>query len=169
MRWHLAAVALAWLSSALAVNIATPGACYGEFPVAFIEQRREYSAPRQPRGKYYLRAESFEPAKSEVEILSIANAVMDESAIAYISQLKSLKSIALVDVNVGDAGLALLLVGKHVQGLNISGSDITDISVNTLAHAVTLQDLYIDNTAMTFDGLRALKALRPDLRIHGPR
>jgi hypothetical protein len=121
---------------------------------------------RVSSAKHYVDESSFETAENgEIECVAVSNAVLEGSALAMISELRTLKQLKLEDTNLDDLHLGFILLPLECEILNISGTYVTDRCIPTLVSEAQLKELNVSNTAITAGGLARLREQRPDLVI----
>lgn len=154
-------VALAIIANANLSNAA-------DGPVHFVEPEHSVFVLRAIGVKSHIAARDFEkiPDVKVVQKISIVNAVLDESAKRTLAQGTSVLEVTLEDVNVDDKDLAFWAVRwRKCRFLNLSGTDVTDDSVDTIASMSSLRRIVLYNASITQKGIHRLRELRPDLAI----
>jgi hypothetical protein len=86
---------------------------------------------------------------------------------AGLKELKELKltHLHLYVTQVGDAGVKEL-TGLPLQFLQLEGTKITDTALKDLKEMKTLSDLTVTDTAVTNEGVTALRKARPNMKVY---
>ncbi len=84
----------------------------------------------------------------------------NDACLEPLSKLTNLTALGLYNTSVADAGVAQLpLVAPRLDYLNLAGSRVGDKGLEKLAALAALEDLWVEGTEVTDDGLRHLRPL----------
>ncbi|MFO0818342.1 MAG: protein kinase [Pirellulales bacterium] len=82
-----------------------------------------------------------------------------DDGLRHVGLLKSLRSLDLGLVPIGDAGVVHLAPLKQLTNLNLSHTRVTDGALSTVASLRALQSLALDNVPITDEGIKPLGEL----------
>jgi Leucine-rich repeat (LRR) protein len=101
-----------------------------------------------------------------LERLDLVQALITDEGLIAIGKLRSLVQVDLEANQLSDAGLAHLAGLENLRTLSLAGNEgVTDQSFQVLASLSMLTSLDLSGTAVTDQGLTALKAALPNCRI----
>ncbi|MCU0981486.1 MAG: hypothetical protein MUF25_20235, partial [Pirellulaceae bacterium] len=101
-----------------------------------------------------------------LERLDLVQALITDEGLAVIGELKTLAQLDLEANQLSDAGVAHLAGLENLRTLGLAGNEgVTDQSFQALASLPMLVFLDLSGTAVTEQGLTALKAALPNCRI----
>jgi len=109
--------------------------------------------------------------ETRIETLVLSTTGVTDAAGEVLAGLSALDSLRLDRTAFGDAGLAAL-AGSPVRVLNLYGSTISDAGLGALSALPRLERVFVWDTAVTEEGVRALEEARPSLEVvrsPGPR
>lgn len=97
--------------------------------------------------------------------LNLGGARIDDSALAFVSQIKQLEDLKLFHaVAVGDAGIPALAALTKLKVIEFGSVRITDRALEHLSKMPSLEEIHLAETWLTYEGgLRHLKQL-PNLK-----
>ncbi len=95
--------------------------------------------------------------------------VPDGDAWESLTQLERLFYLDLSGTNVGDLTVAILARIPNLDHLDLSYTKITETGLRSLESSTSLKDLYVSGTALTLTEIKAARLRRPDLEIIAPR
>lgn len=145
--------------------------------------------PRTPPGPEWLRNLFSVDLFAVVTHVNLAGSQVDDSSLAYVSELSKLESLNLGGTNVTDNGLRHLdaltrlerlnLANTHItddglarlakllqlKGLNLSNNKLTDAGVTHLRRMTQLESLNLNNTQVSDAGIQELQSALPTARI----
>lgn len=102
-----------------------------------------------------------------LERLDLVQALITDEGLAAIGELHSLVQLDLEANQLSDAGVAHLAGLENLRTLGLAGNEgVTDQSFQVLASLPVLASLDLSGTAVTDQGLTALKAALPNCRMN---
>jgi Leucine-rich repeat (LRR) protein len=122
-----------------------------------LNSAKQYLPSALPHGPGWLRSFFGENFFSDVSRVTLKGGDAD---LARIRGLSHLKELILTDANVTDIGLESLRDLRQLEGLWLSGSQISDKGLINLAGLNHLRVLCFYDTEITDDGLKELQRLR---------
>lgn len=107
-------------------------------------------------------------AAASIADLDLQSAGLDDSDLAAIDEFAALRVLRLSNNNLTDAGVAALAGMQNLEVLNLYGNaSVGDDALDSLAALENLTAVYLWGTAVTPEGIERLRALRPQLEVHG--
>lgn len=98
--------------------------------------------------------------------LNLANAALDDAALAALGALPEVTHLRLARNRLSDQSLAVLAALPKLRHLNLYGNAlVTDAGVETLASSASLRELFLWQTGVSADGVARLREQRPDLAV----
>lgn len=108
------------------------------------------------------------PRLHEVESLSFSRSSLPGNALENLPHMKRLRSLSLLDTDVGDIDMTPVSACRHLESVSLAGTDITSDGLSHLQNLVDLKRLLLARTGVNdgcVDLLAALPALQEvDLR-----
>ncbi|QQS12521.1 MAG: hypothetical protein IPK81_24135 [Rhodospirillales bacterium] len=96
--------------------------------------------------------------------LYVHKAKITDAGVAALKDMPGLRRLSLPETPVGD-GAAAALAGMKLQMLDLRATAVTDASLPTLAKIEGLSSLNVMQTKVTDDGVKAAKAVKPNMHI----
>jgi hypothetical protein len=91
--------------------------------------------------------------------------VFDDGDAPYLAELKELEGLALVNVQISDAGVANLQGLARLTWLRLNGTDVTDEGIRRLSGLTNLMFLDVRDTRVTDAGIADLNRALPALQV----
>jgi hypothetical protein len=110
---------------------------------------------------------TLEAVKDRLVQLNLRGTNLNDELAASLKPLTELTHLHLERTAITDAGLANLSGMQKLEYLNLYGTGLTDAGLTHLEGLAGLKKMFVWETKVTLDGVKSLKAKRPDLQIIG--
>lgn len=110
--------------------------------------------------KHLRHLESLESLSLPTHLYTSNKALITNAGLAYLSELKALKRLTILNDSITEKGVEALAKLKSLELLNIGGPNINDACMAKLAKFPALKELWIQHSAITDEGLAELKNLK---------
>ena len=97
--------------------------------------------------------------------IDLANTDVTDQGISHLAGFDRLERISLKDTSTSDPAARVLASLPALRVVNFFGTGLTDQGLLALAGAADLERVYAGQTAVTADGVRSARKLRPDLVV----
>ena len=88
----------------------------------------------------------------KLKVLSVAYADIDRDGVKSLRDLKELQTLALDETSIDDSAIAEVAV-VSLKNLRLGGTHVSDSGLHELARIGSLESLFINDTAVTLDGV----------------
>ena len=106
------------------------------------------------------------PQPASIEQLTLEACEIDSGLADWLKQATGLLELDLSFTKVGDSVVRSVASAHGLSVLWLTGSEVTDASIDTIIQMKALESVDLQRTAVTDSGLRRLKAARPQLQIN---
>lgn len=113
--------------------------------------------------------QTLEPAFEKITKVSLVGSDITDDSFYAISQMTSLRELYLQHTRVTGSDLPELTVLSDLKILDLSDTKITDANLLMVLQFPGLEELFVNNTAVSEDVVRAIMSYRPELKIHRER
>jgi uncharacterized membrane protein len=112
---------------------------------------------------------NIEPVFDRITKASFIGSDISDDALYHIANMSSLQELYLQQTKIKGTGLLHLSKLKNLVLLDLSKSEVTDAQLLNILHLPALKDVYIYETTISPEVLKALKDNRPAMQIHRER
>jgi hypothetical protein len=112
---------------------------------------------------------NIEPVFDRITKASFIGSGISDDALYHIASMSSLQELYLQQTKINGAGLLHLSKLKNLVLLDLSKSEVTDAQFLNILHLPALKDVFIYETSISPEILKALKENRPTMQIHRER
>ena len=105
------------------------------------------------------------PLAASIIWLDLSESSVTDAGMEHLRGMLALETLRLDHTAVGDNGLAALAGLPDLRSINLYGTPVTDSCRESLASMESLRRCYLGQTAMTSEGINALRNARSDVRI----
>jgi hypothetical protein len=97
------------------------------------------------------------PLKANLVDLGLRGAMITDTGLIHVAQMKNLERLDLSQTEVTDAGIVHLSSLPHLEYLNLFGTKVTDAALGPLSEIKTLRKVFLWQTAVTTNGLSVFR------------
>lgn len=112
---------------------------------------------------------NIEPVFDRITKASFIGSDITDDALYHIASMSSLQELYLQQTKIKGTGLLHLSKLKNLVLLDLSKSEVTDAQILNVLHLPALKDVFIYETKISPEILKALKENRPAMEIHQER